>query len=62
MIVCFRHPKFNPETDLPDLTCKTCCNLYVIQIKTNQRKIIASSIKEIGRKNGKTVNFDPSAI
>ena len=49
MTVCFRHPKFNPEVELPDITCKTCCKLYLRQVKTNQKKIIASSVKEIGK-------------
>ena len=55
MIVCFRHPKFNTKTDLPDLTCKTCCNLYVLQVRANQRKIIASSVEEIKSKTRSTI-------
>ena len=29
---CLKHPKYNGKTP-PDLRCKACCNIYVLEIK-----------------------------
>ncbi len=34
-VVCLRHPHYDTRTP-PELSCKTCCSMYIQEIKRNQ--------------------------
>lgn len=37
-LICLRHPHYDAKTP-PELSCKTCCSMYIKEIKiTNEAK------------------------
>lgn len=52
-LICLRHPKYNGQGS-PELSCKTCCTLYVEGVKARNRSEKAGSIASPGAELSKS--------
>lgn len=49
-VICLRHPKYNGKSS-PDLRCKSCCSIFVNNIKelnSTRAENVAAKIKRYG--------------
>jgi hypothetical protein len=44
IIICFKHPNY-VASDVPDLSCRTCCSMYVAEINEKRKKVVKAKKK-----------------
>lgn len=49
-LVCIRHPQYQGKGS-PDLTCKTCCSLYISIVKTRNSTNSAANTSNLTTPN-----------